>query len=105
MEFVGTNTDLCAEAKLSAVIEAGARIPQHDGAVHFVEKRLCHSFIVSHNGVCVMRAIAINMSDGFLEAGDGFDREDQIEILGAPVFLGRGLGARPVREDLDASFG
>jgi hypothetical protein len=100
VEFVGTDTDLGTKAELSTVIEAGARIPEHDGAVHFVEKCSRHSFVVSHNGVSMMRAVAINMGDGFLEAGDSFDREDQVEILGVPVFLGGGLGARPVRQDL-----
>ena len=58
------------------------------------------AWIAGDDALGVPGAVARDVLDGLLHAGDDADRDDRVEILGAPVLLGCRPGTRIARADL-----
>ena len=92
MQFVGRNADLGSESEFAAVVETGAGVVHHDGAVHLVLEACGGGGITRDDAVGVVGAVVVDVRDGFVQSADGFGGKDEFEILGAPVLLRRGGG-------------
>ncbi len=90
MEFVSGDADLRAEAELAAVGEAVGDVVEDAGGIDFAEETFRGGLVGGDDGVGVVRAVLVDVIDGFIERSDDFDREDEVEVLGGPVFLGSG---------------
>lgn len=88
VQFVGADADFCAEAVFFSVAEAGGAVVIDACAVHAVLEGIGMLGVFGDDGIAVVRAVAVDVVDGFLQAADGFDGEDEIFVFGAPVFFG-----------------
>ena len=91
VELVGADADLGAQAELAAVVEAGAGVDHHGGAVDLVDELLSGREIGGHDRIGVAGAVARDVGDRFFDRVDNGDRQDLVEILGIPVGRAGGL--------------
>lgn len=89
MELIGADADFRAEAEFAAVVEAGGGVPKDGGGVDAGEEGFGGLGVVGDDGVGVVGAVGLDVVDGFIEAGDDFDGEDEVEIFCGPVLGGR----------------
>src|SRR5271156_196744 len=85
----GGDADLGAEAELAAVGELGGGVVQHDRGIDLFQEALRGRGILADDAIGVMRAIGLDMRDRGLQPSYDADRDDRIEVFGAPVVLGR----------------
>lgn len=90
VEFVGGDADFGAESEFAAVGEAGGDVVEDAGGIDAAEELFGGCVIGGDDDVGVMRAVVIDVGNGFFERADDFDGEDEIEVFGGPVFLGGG---------------
>ena len=67
MELVGGDADLGAEAELAAVGEAVGDVVEDAGGIDRAEETLRGGFVGGDDGVGVVRAVAVDVGDGFVE--------------------------------------
>ena len=70
MQAAGGDADLGAEAELAAVGELGRGVVQHDGGIDFAQEFLRRCGVVGDDRVGVVRAVALDMRDGGVDAVD-----------------------------------
>ena len=111
MELVGADPDLRPETKLAPIIEPGAGIDNHGGAIDFLDESPGRVDPVRDDGVSMFRAVAGNVGQGGIEIFDDPNGDDQVEILGVPILRRSWLRRRNHRErgvvtaNLDLVFG
>src|SRR5208282_6449258 len=87
----GGDADLPAEAELTAIGKLRRSIMQDDRRIHLAQKLLRRRLVLGDDRVGVMRAVALDMSDRGVDAVDHARGQNSVEILGAPIGLGRRL--------------
>ena len=97
MDLVGADADFGAQAELAAVVEAGAGVDHHGGAVDLGDEPLGGGEVGRDDRLGVAGAVAGDVGDGIVEGVDNGDRQDLVEILRVPV--GR-LGGLHVWDEL-----
>src|SRR5262245_23919117 len=80
VEAPGGNADLGAEAEFAAVGELRRGVVQHNGRVDLTQEFLRRRLVFSDDRVRMMRAVALDMGDGIVDAIDHARRDDRIEI-------------------------
>ena len=73
MEFIGRDSDFCAESKLAAVIESRGGIVHHHGRVHLMLEAVGVQLVRRDDGVRVSGAVSIDVLNGFIKAAHRFD--------------------------------
>jgi len=89
VEFVGADADFRAQAIFAAIGEAGAGVDEDAGAVDFGGEFLDGLRVAAEDGVGVVRAVVIDVVDGFLDTAYDLDADGEGEVFGVPI-LGRG---------------
>src|SRR5665648_64685 len=87
---VGVDAARRADAEGQSVGEARRGVPVGGGAVDERQEAFGDGRILSDNGVGETGVVAANVADRFIKIADHLEREDEVEILGAPVFFGSG---------------
>ena len=87
MEAAGGDADLGAEAELAAVGELGRGVVQHDRRIDLAQEFLGRRLVLGDDRVGVVRAVALDVRDGGVDAVDHLDGDDGVEIFGRPVLL------------------
>ena len=96
MQLARRDADFAAESELAAIGELGRGVDQHDRGVDAFEEALGRRFAFGNDRLGMLRAVAGDMLDGAVNAVDGFDGDDGIEI-----FLTAVVGRRPFDTRID----
>ena len=92
MEFVGADADFRPHAELAAVVEPGAGVDHHGRAIDAVGELLGRRQVAGDDGVGVVRAVPIDVVDGFVQRAHDAAGNDRGEIFGRVVLLDGRLG-------------
>ena len=87
MEFLGTDTNLCAQTIFKAVGKSGRGIDHHRAGIHLTQEAHCVPVIVGDDGIGVARAVLVDVGDGVVDVVHHFYRQGEVEVLGVPVIL------------------
>ncbi len=88
VKLVGGNADFRAQAIFEPVSEPRRGVHHDAGRIDLAQKLHGAGVIAGENGVGVLRAVAVDVGDGFIHPLHQFDGDDGREVLGAPVGLG-----------------
>ena len=91
MQFIGADADFRAKPKLAAIGKAGRGIPINRRGIDLAQEPLGQLLIAGNDAVAMVRTVALDVFDSLVRRIKRLHREDEIEILGGPVFLGRAL--------------
>lgn len=116
VNLVGADANLCTETVAHAIGETSRCVPVGTGRVDLVHEALSLFLVRSHDAVCVVRAVLVNVCDGGLGGGHRLDGKCEGEVLRVKVGVGsildlwqveRGDGclASSVASQFDALFG
>ena len=94
MHAAGGNADFCAHAEFTAIGKLGRGIDHDDGAVDLAKEALGAVRVLGDDAVGMIRSIGRDMRRRLVEPVDDTDRNDAVQIFGAPVFLIRRCRAR-----------
>src|SRR3990172_11020761 len=94
MDLARADADLRAKPELAAVVEPRRGVDHHRRGVDPVDKFSRPLVIRRDDALGMLRPVTLDMFDGVIHVAYDSDRENQIEIFRAPVFLGRPLDAR-----------
>ena len=89
MEAPSGDADLGPHAELATVGELGRGIVQHNGAVDAGEEFLGCVLVLGDDHLGVLRAVARDVIDGFVEPIHHAHGDDGVEIFGGPIVLAR----------------
>ena len=67
VDFIGGDADFCAEAELFSIGQTAGNVVKNAGAIDVGEKCLRGSDIGGDDAIGVMRAVVVDVLDGFLE--------------------------------------
>src|SRR6185312_16222079 len=81
VEFAGGDSDLRAEAELTAVGELRRGVVQHDRGIDFAEEFRGCAIVFRHDRVGMMRAVALNVGERLVEAIDDARRDDGVFVF------------------------
>ena len=87
MQAAGGDADLGAEAKLTAIGILGAGIVHANGTVNFAQIFTSGTLFLGDDGIGMVRTVAVDVGNRFLNAAHRFHRDHLIQILHAPVVI------------------
>lgn len=87
MKFSCADPNLCAKSISVSVRKTRGTVLIYPGRIHEIHKMLCGLWIFSDDTVCMMRAEAIDMHNGFLHTLHCFCRKNVVQILGPVIHL------------------
>ncbi len=87
MKFLIADSHFCSQAKFVPVAKACGRIDKTRSGIHLPDKPHTLLVTVGYNGIGMMRAVKVNMVNGFLEGFHDLHRQDKIEVFCSPVLL------------------
>src|SRR5512143_2367326 len=87
MKLGGADSDLGAQAQLKPVVEAGGGIDQNGGRGNLPEEPLGIGVILGNDGFRVGGAIADDVLNGLVQVLHDPHCQDQVQVLGRPVFF------------------
>src|SRR3989304_9272054 len=93
MDLARADADLRAKPKLAAVVEPRRGVDHHRRGVSPVDEFSRPLVIRRDDALGMLRPVTLDMFDRVIHVAYDSDRENQIEIFRAPVFLGRPLDA------------
>src|SRR5580704_1835861 len=88
MKFLG------AEAELRAIGKPSGCIPVDGGRIDASQKLTGVDFFAGHNGIRMLRRIAVDMSYGFLDARNYMNSQAEAQILFVPILFSSSLHLR-----------
>src|SRR5690606_12787667 len=91
VHFAGGDADFGAHAELAAVGELGGGVVHHHRAVDRGHEAAGGLGVLGQDRVGVVAGVRVDPGDALVEAVDDLHAGDGVEVLGVPVFLGRGL--------------
>jgi len=89
VQTIGAYANLGAESKFAAVIKAGGGIPKYRGRINVTKKGLSYRLVLGNNRIGVVGSVGLDMFHCFFQRIDYPNRQDQVQILGAPILFGR----------------
>ena len=87
MKFSCADPHLCTKSITVSVRKTRGTVLIYPGGIHQIHKMLCGLWIFSDDTVCMMRAEAIDMHNGFLHTFHCFCRKNVVQILGPVIHL------------------
>ena len=76
MEFIGGNTDFCAQTIFKAIGKARAGVHHHAGGIDFAQKLLRVRVVIGQNRLGMAAAVAIDVGNRGFHAVHQFDADD-----------------------------
>src|SRR5471032_2865518 len=89
VQLISRNADLGTQSVFETIGEAGRGVDHHRTGVDLGHEAPGLPLMFGNDGVAVVRAIVVDVFDGFIQPGHDADRQDRRQILGVPVFFGR----------------
>ena len=90
VEFVGGDADLGAEPEFGAVGEGGGGVPEHGAGVDKAQEVAAVAVAFGDYGVGMVRAVVVDVLDGFVGAIDYLYGEDGREVFAVVVVFAGG---------------
>jgi hypothetical protein len=94
VDLVGRNSDFRTQAILETIGEARRGIDHHRRRIDLTQETQRLRVVLGDDRIGVVRSVAVDVPDGFVETGNHLDRDDRRQEFAGEIVLGRRLWLR-----------